>query len=423
MPPAITTKTSEAKEALTPYICHPHDLVLPSSPYRGGLELLHEVALQSGAASFATPYTGGMKRRGEEVDFGAVLGKQRRWEGEHKKEDDDGSVEVKRRAAREKQEMMIVSKKTRSLTPTPGRLLIKRSPLPRLPPPELFSSPPDHCPAPLLAFTSTTPHSWRFRGTDFFSREVVEGRGSIALGDGLTLVLEEDGGVGREEVGRALLACPRVAPTLVPEGWLENHWRWVVWSLACLERRTGLRTLSPAAVLDQLRLRYHREVVGGERSVLRRLLEREEGPGVPMVLCVAEVRPDSLLLTNGWYSLPCPLPPGSPLLRLVQQNKVQEGIKLLTQGAELQGPEQQGCHPLQAEGKYSLRLQVNSTRRVRWRQRLGRSAPLTVGLGGLLEGGGGAPLLRAGQQNGKLRFSLMMMFSWLIYLYGPQKCL
>ena len=393
MAPMITTKTSEAIEAFTPYICHPDDLVLPSSPYRGGPELLHEVALQSGASSFATPFTGGVKRRGEEVDFGAVLGKQRRGEGELEEEEEDGSVEDKRRRASEKQERIIASKKTRSMTPTPGRLLTKRSLLPRLPPPDLLPSPPDHCPAPLMALTSTTSHSWRFPGTDFFSRELVEGGGSIALGDGLTLVLGEDGAAGREEVGRALLACPGVAPSLVPEGWLENHWRWVVWSLACLERRTGLRTLSPAAAVDRLRLRYHREVVGGERSVLRRLLEREEGPGVPMVLCVAEVGQHSLLLTDGWYSLPCPLSPGSPLLRLVQQARVQEGTKLLTQGAELQGPEQ-GCHPLQAEGKYSLRLQVNSTRRVRWHQRLGRSAPLTVGLAGLLEGGGGAPLLR-----------------------------
>ena len=165
-----------------------------------------------------------------------------------------------------------------------------------------------------------------------------------------------------------------------------------MWGLASLERRLGVPSLSPSAVIDRLKLRYDREVGTGERSVLRRVLERDEGAGVPMVLAVAAVVRTALTLTDGWYSLPCPLEGGAPLTRLVAQGRVREGTKLLTQGAELVGGEE-GCHPLEAAGR-QLRLQVNSTRRVRWRQRLGKAAPLAVDLASLLPGGGTAPLLR-----------------------------
>ena len=145
----------------------------------------------------------------------------------------------------------------------------------------------------------------------------------LALGDGAVVMLADAGDLGVEELRRALPCCPGVDPGLVPEGCVENHYRWIVW------------------------LRYDRELDRGERSVLRRVLERDESAGVPMVLCVAEVRPASLLLTDGWYSLPCPLERGSPLLRLVQRGLLPEGTKLVTQGAELLGGEA-GCHPLEA---------------------------------------------------------------------------
>ena len=76
----------------------------------------------------------------------------------------------------------------------------------------------------------------------------------------------------------------------------------------------------------------------------------------------------------------------------MQRGLVREGTKLLTQGAELEGGEE-GCHPLQP-GARSLRLAVNSTRRVRWGARLGQASPLSVSLDSLVTGGGPAPLLR-----------------------------
>ena len=50
------------------------------------------------------------------------------------------------------------------------------------------------------------------------------------------------------------------------------------------------------------------------------------------------------------YFLPCPLEPVYHLQPLVQRVLVREGIKVLTQGAELEGGEE-GCHPLHQEGE------------------------------------------------------------------------
>ena len=87
--------------------------------------------------------------------------------------------------------------------------------------------------------------------------------------------------MGLPELERAFLSCPGVDPSLVPEGWLENHYRsslalgrclhntpyapcstvstpccrWIVWSLASRERRQGVAALAPAAVMDRLKLR------------------------------------------------------------------------------------------------------------------------------------------------------------------------
>ena len=167
--------------------------------------------------------------------------------------------------------------------------------------------------------------------------------------------------------------------------------RWLVWSLASLERRTGLAYFNPASLMDRLKLRYDREEAAG-RSILRRVLEKDVGAGVPMVLVVAEVSSTNFLLSDGWYSLPCSIDAGTPLQHLFQKGNLAEGTKVVTQGAELLGGED-GAHPLQAEGR-SLKLHVNSTRRVRWNTRLGQCAPIAVGLSSLIEGGGATAMLR-----------------------------
>lgn len=56
------------------------------------------------------------------------------------------------------------------------------------------------------------------------------------MGDGAHLVLDAKGTAGVEEVTRAFLSSPGIEVTLVPAGWVLNHYRWLVWKLASVER-------------------------------------------------------------------------------------------------------------------------------------------------------------------------------------------
>lgn len=56
------------------------------------------------------------------------------------------------------------------------------------------------------------------------------------MGDGAHLVLDAKGTAGVEEVTRAFLSSPGIEVTLVPAGWVQNHYRWLVWKLASVER-------------------------------------------------------------------------------------------------------------------------------------------------------------------------------------------
>lgn len=61
--------------------------------------------------------------------------------------------------------------------------------------------------------------------------------------------------------GRSLCDTPGVDPTLISEAWVFNHYRWIVWKRASMERAfpdvMGGRCLTPEQVLLQLKLRYY----------------------------------------------------------------------------------------------------------------------------------------------------------------------
>lgn len=58
---------------------------------------------------------------------------------------------------------------------------------------------------------------------------------------------------------RALCDTPGVDPKLLAEEWVYNHYRWIVWKLASMERSfpqtMGGRCLTPERVLLQLKYR------------------------------------------------------------------------------------------------------------------------------------------------------------------------
>lgn len=56
------------------------------------------------------------------------------------------------------------------------------------------------------------------------------------VGDGGRLILDASGSAGVTEFERAFEASPGVDPKLLPPDWVRNHYRWIVWKLASMDR-------------------------------------------------------------------------------------------------------------------------------------------------------------------------------------------
>ena len=236
---SMATMAEEADQLnFQPYRCKPYDFKPPPFAYRGGPELLQEQT--ANATNFHTPYTGGKAQKREAEGYDAVLVKRRKERVEEDEEEKVDDLAGRRARCRTKQEMLIVSKKNKNVRAMPGRLIQKRSSNPR---------------SPLLPFldrrkscsnrsnnvTSTNASQWRFRGSEHFSTGAVQEADQVALGDGIWLVLDDDGDFGLAEVNpgirlrfwkttfsqvsRAFLCCPGVDPSCLPDGWIENHYR------------------------------------------------------------------------------------------------------------------------------------------------------------------------------------------------------
>ncbi|KAL2619874.1 hypothetical protein R1flu_000079 [Riccia fluitans] len=182
------------------------------------------------------------------------------------------------------------------------------------------------------------------------------------------------------------------------QGWVANHFRWIVWKLASYERNfpdqaAGLLTLS--SVLNELKYRYDREL-NGERSALKRVTERDASAGHTMILCVSAIRtvmdmdrlddiwaekgdmvdgtkrkPSSagvIEVTDGWYRLNARI--DVPFARRIHSGKLKAGQKIVVCGATLEGLSE-GLPPLQAFQDAYLCFNSNGVRRARWDQRLG----------------------------------------------------
>ncbi|XP_047483960.1 breast cancer type 2 susceptibility protein homolog [Penaeus chinensis] len=235
---------------------------------------------------------------------------------------------------------------------------------------------------------------------------------TVTCEDGCTLVPSSDGFIGVKEIEQGFLAAPGVHPGLVPPSWVINHYRWIVWKLAALERRLPHSTLTPENVMARLKYRYDREIDRAERPILRKIMEHDDVPQKTMILCVAhvkktpetthegdgvtETRPRSpyaasetiLELTDGWYSIDALT--DTALSRFVLEEKVKIGTKLLIHGAEM-AKHSPPCHPLQASSSVCLRLHTNMTRRAKWWSRLGlapQCGPLPTLIRGIQGDGG-----------------------------------
>ncbi|XP_023944381.1 breast cancer type 2 susceptibility protein homolog [Bicyclus anynana] len=172
---------------------------------------------------------------------------------------------------------------------------------------------------------------------------------------------------------------------IIPDGWMYNHLKLIIWKLICYEIRfpdVMKNICTIRNVLEQLKYRYKRELYNVERPALRKILERDEVSTRRMILCVAglsaegaelisvpnDIQNVELLLTDGWYCVKATT--DRMIARLVCEGKIGVGTKLVIHGAELANCDQ-GIAPWEDTSLVRLKISGNSTRRARWDARLG----------------------------------------------------
>eukprot|EP00586_Coscinodiscus_wailesii_P000068 CAMPEP_0172480112 /NCGR_PEP_ID=MMETSP1066-20121228/5055_1 /TAXON_ID=671091 /ORGANISM="Coscinodiscus wailesii, Strain CCMP2513" /LENGTH=1175 /DNA_ID=CAMNT_0013241137 /DNA_START=62 /DNA_END=3586 /DNA_ORIENTATION=+ len=199
-----------------------------------------------------------------------------------------------------------------------------------------------------------------------------------------------------DDLNTALINQCGCDSSLLTKKWIHNHYQWIVWKLACMERRfavlLGGHYLTHSRVLHQLRMRYDKELCKAVRPAIRKVLNRDVASSRPMVLCVSQILKTSssktqshqhqyvkLELTDGWYSLPALL--DLPLSTFVRSGKIQIGTKLLICNAVLVGADD-GVDPLdntycssRSNCPVVLKIGANATRLAKWDATLGFVPP------------------------------------------------
>ncbi|XP_019943896.2 breast cancer type 2 susceptibility protein [Paralichthys olivaceus] len=313
--------------------------------------------------------------------------------------------------ARDMQDMRIRKKKRQTIRPLPGSLfLTKTSGVSRIP---LKAAANGKLPARFTSkqlygygvhqhvsdISSETAEAFRFNLHQFLKLEALRDGGGVQLADGGWLIPSNDGTAGKEEFYKALCDTPGVDPKLMSEEWVYNHFRWIVWKQASMERSfpetTGGLCLTPQQVLLQLKYRYDVEIDHSRRPALRKIMEKDDTSAKTLVLCVCGVvsrghssigpsgsdtktpqgadakveHPSAVVwLTDGWYAIKAQL--DEPLTAMLHEGRLAVGGKLIVYGAQLVGS-QDACSPLEAPESLMLKIGANSTRPARWDTKLG----------------------------------------------------
>ncbi|XP_066148459.1 uncharacterized protein [Euwallacea fornicatus] len=216
----------------------------------------------------------------------------------------------------------------------------------------------------------------------------------IVTQDGAIVVPNKDCRIGVSEIEHSFKSLDSVDSHLVPKGWFQNHYKWIIWKLASYERAFEdkfERCLCVENVMQQLKYRYDLEIDNAKRPILRRIFEKDDCSQRRMILCVSKVIKKvnnyELELTDGWYPIRTVI--DSPLCQQIAKGKIKIGTKLMIYGAELKNCE--GCYPLEATDLIHLQINFNCTRRALWWCKLGSqrlSGPFMVPLDSVhLEGG------------------------------------
>ncbi|RGB27511.1 hypothetical protein C1646_718420 [Rhizophagus diaphanus] len=176
---------------------------------------------------------------------------------------------------------------------------------------------------------------------------------------------------------------------LIDEQWVCNHYRWIVWKIACMIRSFPHEFYgwwNPRKVLDQLQYRYEREINNSHRSALKLIIEGDGTASMPMVLCVSDIIEEevtyeeigikenvrktiySLELTDMWYKILADV--DQPLQRAISRSKIRIGYKLEICGAKIAGYSVR-VPALEVPNSTRLKLSANSTKLAHWDAKLG----------------------------------------------------
>lgn len=173
----------------------------------------------------------------------------------------------------------------------------------------------------------------------------------IKTEDGAVIIPDKNNCIGLFEIKQSFETMEGVDVELIPEHWIENHFKWIVWKLASMERcfhDVFDNYLRPENIISQLKYRYDREIDRSERSALKKILELDDTAAKRTVLCVANIfrlcdGKNELELTDGWYSIRTNI--DVALNSQVEEGIIRIGTKLMIFGAQLLNC--QGCSPLE----------------------------------------------------------------------------
>ena len=151
--------------------------------------------------------------------------------------------------------------------------------------------------------------------------------------------------------------------------WINNHAFLILWKLFSLQKQ-GLSSFSFNNLITHLSHRYQREYVLVQRSILKRICERDESSKVYMVLFVSHVHcGNDITLSDGWYMLDAII--DEKIKRLVAMNKIHVGTKLKIAMSQIVSNDAYDI--LEAKvNNVKLKVHGNSMVPARWNIRLGK---------------------------------------------------
>lgn len=85
---------------------------------------------------------------------------------------------------------------------------------------------------------------------------------------------------------------------LVPNGWLDNHLKLILWKLISYEINFKCLMCTARNVIDQLKYRYDKELYNAQRPALRKIFEKDDVPSKTIVLCVVAIYIDGVKVSR-----------------------------------------------------------------------------------------------------------------------------